>query len=349
MKKIQEKIIILFTEGVSLSSSDVYERLKDEKVSLVTIKRNLTELFEDGFVEKIGKGRSVNYKLSDKGFVLKPIVAESYLEKDPDIRKGKSGFNFDIFNNLDFNFFTQEEQEKLNEATELFLKNSKNISDSLHKKEIERFIIELSWKSSKIEGNTYTLLDTELLIREGIKSNKNTESETTMILNHKKALEHIFSMKYIWQNSSVSKIEQIHEFLTKELGITRGLRKTVVGVTGTTYRPLDNEYQIREALNQLVSVVNKKQNIFEKALIMIIGISYIQPFEDGNKRTGRLLGNAVLLAYNLAPLSYRSVDEVRYRAAMLVFYEQNSIEAFKKIFVEQYIFSCHTYNIAGSF
>lgn len=349
MNNTQEKIITLFNRNNVLSSSDVHKLLIDESISLVTIKRNISELSESGFLEKNGAGRSVKYKLSYKGILFKPIVLEDYLGIDPDIRLGEKSFNFDLFDNLDFGFFSIDEMNTLGDATGLYDKNGIGVTESIHKKEIERFIIEMSWKSSKIEGNTYTLLDTELLIREGIKSDKNTENETNMILNHKKALEYIFSSKDMWQNMSVSKIENIHHLLTDELGIKKGLRKSVVGVTGTTYKPLDNEYQIREALEKLVEVINKRNNVFEKALLMITCISYIQPFEDGNKRTGRLIGNALLLAFERAPLSYRSVNEVKYREAILVFYEQNSIEAFKKIFVEQYVFSCNTYNIAGAF
>lgn len=346
MNNIQEKIITLFNRHNILSSSDVHKLLIDEDISLVTVKRNISELFEFGFLEKNGAGRSIKYKLSYKGILLKPIVVKNYLDIDPDIRLGEKGFNFDLFDNLDFGFFSINEMDTLEDATNLYDKNGVGVSLSIHKKEIERFIIEMSWKSSKIEGNTYTLLDTELLILEGIKSNKNTEHEAAMILNHKKALEYIFSTKDMWKDMSVSKIENIHHLLTDELGITKGLRKSVVGVTGTTYKPLDNEYQIREALEKLVQTINKRNNVFEKVLLMITGISYIQPFEDGNKRTGRLIGNALLLAYERAPLSYRSVNEIEYREAMLIFYEQNSIEAFKKMFMEQYVFSCNTYNIA---
>ena len=92
--------------------------------------------------------------------------------------------------------------------------------------------------------------------------------------------------------------------------------------------------------------IQAAQNIYEKALMAVLGLSYIQPFIDGNKRTSRLLGNALLLTENYSPLSYRSVDNRTYKEACLVFYEQNSIEPFKKIFIEQYIFAANNYNIA---
>ncbi len=85
------------------------------------------------------------------------------------------------------------------------------------------------------------------------------------------------------------------------------------------------------------------ENAFSKALTILLGISYIQPFEDGNKRVARLLCNAALLSDDCAPLSYRSVDENNYRESILVFYEKNSLMPMKKIFIEQYLFSADNY------
>ena len=330
-----------------MSSSQIHERLGSDSVSLVTVKRALTLLTKDGMLDRQGKGRSIAYSLSRKGVWVKPFRPESYLEKDPDARKGKKSFSFGIFDAIDFSFFTTEDMKRLDAATGQYVKNSAGTSPTLAKKELERFIVEMSWKSSKIEGNTYTLLDTERLILEGIKSAKNTENETVMILNHKKALEYIVSHKELWEALTLAKVESIHQLLTHDLGIARDLRKMPVGVTGTTYRPLGSEFQIKDALESLIRAIDARKNPFEKALLAILGTSYIQPFEDGNKRTARLLGNALLLANHVAPLSYRSVDEVGYRAACLVFYEQNSIEPFKQLFIEQYLFACANYNLAS--
>ena len=92
--------------------------------------------------------------------------------------------------------------------------------------------------------------------------------------------------------------------------------------------------------------IERTENIYEKALLTILGISYIQPFSDGNKRTSRLIANAILLAHNYAPISYRSVNEQKYKEACLVFYEQNSVVDFKKLFIEQYVFAANNYNVA---
>jgi fido (protein-threonine AMPylation protein) len=124
-----------------------------------------------------------------------------------------------------------------------------------------------------------------------------------------------------------------------------GLRKNPVGVVGSIYRPLDNIHQLAEGIDELSSVVSRMTTPYAKALIALLGISYLQPFADGNKRTSRIFANAILLAHGRAPLSYRSVSEDDYREAMLVFYELNSIVPMKKIFIEQYVFSANNYAV----
>jgi len=106
---------------------------------------------------------------------------------------------------------------------------------------------------------------------------------------------------------------------------------------------LDNEFQIREALECTCKLINNKTNVFEKALLALVLLSYIQAFIDGNKRTARILSNAILIAWGYCPLSFRTVDSIEYKKAMLIFYEQNNIVAFKKIFIEQYEFAVKNY------
>jgi Fic family protein len=154
-----------------------------------------------------------------------------------------------------------------------------------------------------------------------------------MLLNHKEALDFIIENTDYLNPLSVSKIEDIHSILTKELLVERNLRKRRVGISGTNYRPLDNEFQISEALRNSCNVINSKKSVFEKALLALVLISYIQPFMDGNKRTARIVSNAILMNEKHCPLSFRTVDSIDYKKAMLLFYEQNNISKFKEIFI----------------
>lgn len=344
MNDTNKQVLQVFKLDTTFSSSQVHEQLPE--YSLVTIKRRLSELHKAGLLVQSGAGRSVTYKLSKDGLMLRPIDPKLYLNLGPDNREGRHSFNFDLFEKPYVNLFSNDDTKILNKATRVYIENSKKSDANIRNKELLRFIIEFSWKTSQIEGNTYDLISTERLIRYGEKSKTNTEFEAQMILNQKEALEYIFKDLSTWKEPSVSQLENLHKIVSKNLAITKNIRKGLVGITGTNYRPIDNEFQIREALEQLFNWIKSTNNIYEKSFLSVIGISYIQPFADGNKRTSRLLSNAILLSDGLAPLSYRSVDDREYKEAMLIFYEQNSIEVFKKIFIEQYVFAANNYNIA---
>ncbi len=329
-----------------LSSSEIHRGLegKNENISLVTVKRELSSLEKEGYIESIGQGRSTAYRMTNKGRLLMPVDVSVHLIKDPD-KRGHEGYNFELFKNTTFDIFSTQELDTLEKATAYYRQKIQGVSDTINQKELERFVIELSWKSSKIEGNTYTLLDTEKLLVNHLEAPGHSHEEAVMILNHKKAFYYIIHGKQQFKLLNRKIIEEVHSLLVEDLNVARNIRLKPVGVTGSAYRPLDNEYQLAEALQDLCDAVNRTSNEYTKALLIILGISYLQPFEDGNKRTARLLGNAILIAYNFSPLSYRSVDEFSYREAMLVFYELNSIMPFKKIFIEQYEFSAHNYTI----
>jgi len=226
---------------------------------------------------------------------------------------------------------------------EIYRKKIRDISPDALKKEIERMNIDFSWKSSKIEGNTYNLLETEQLIKNQKEAIGHSKEEAVMILNHKKALEYVGSNKKEFQAISVPKIENIHSLLVDGLDVTKNLRKTLVGITGTNYKPLDNDFQIKEALEKACQLVNETKDVFEKAIVMMLLIAYIQPFVDGNKRVSRLSGNAILQSFDSCPLSYRSMDEIEYKKAILLFYEQNNVSYFKELFLKQFEFAVENY------
>ena len=333
--------------GQALPSSKIHEEIKmaGEDISLVTVKRILSKMAKAGWLDKSSAGRTTGYAVSIKGRILADIDAKKYCGAEPDKRLGLNRYNFKLLENVPKNIFSPEELKTLNEATTEYQKRTKGLSSVIEKKELERLIIELSWKSSKIEGNTYTLLDTEKLILENKEAPGHDKKEAQMILNHKEAFNYIREQADKFKTLTRKNLEELHTILVKDLSVEFGLRKKPVGVLGSIYRPLDNGQQILEAVEILSAAVTKMANPYAKALIAILGLSYIQPFEDGNKRTSRLLANAILLAYNCAPLSYRSVDENDYREAILVFYELNSIVPFKKIFISQYEFAAKNYAV----
>jgi Fic family protein len=204
-------------------------------------------------------------------------------------------------------------------------------------------MIEFSWKSSVNEGNTYSLLGTEALIKNNVVGKGKTADETQMILNHKDAFNEAIQNRERFIKLRTADIEYIHSVLTKKLRIAKNIRKEGVKITGTKYEPLNNEYQIKEMLHNMVDLVNKKESFFEKAFLVSIIIAYIQIFEDGNKRTSRMISNAILLAHYSIPLSYRIIDIEEYKKAVILFYELNNISYIKQLFIEQFEDSVNNY------
>ncbi len=311
-------------------------------ISRLTLIRDLNTLIRYGFIKRHGRGRGIFYESTCSSF-LKIIDEQEYFLKESDARIiQKTRIDF-TKHRLWLKAFNEKEYKHLFALTETFQRRIKTYSPKLLQKEFERITIEFSWKSSRIEGNTYSLLDTEYLIKNRREAKEHMHEEAVMILNHKAALEYVWSHPKYFQILTAKKIEELHTLIIKNLGISSGIRKRPVGIIGTTYKPYDNYYQVREELEQLCQLLHKLPNPFLKALIGIAGMSYIQPFEDGNKRSSRLLGNAILLAHTCCPLSYRSIDEVLYKKAMILFYEQHTLSLFKKLFIEQYEFAVKNY------
>ena len=310
-----------------------------------TMKRLLSAAIKEGNVETAGRGPATKYKLTPQAHVTMPLNLATYFDKDIDEREVQESFNFDLIRDVlpKVEIFTKEELELLNAAQMEFEKNTEGMTELEYRKEMERLGVDLSWKSSQIEGNTYSLLETERLLKDKQTASGKTKEEAVMLLNHKDALDFVLDVPDYLKELSVHRIEDIHSILTKELEVDRNIRHRRVGITGTNYRPLDNEFQIREALEDTCTLVNGKDNVFEKALLTLVLLSYIQAFVDGNKRTARISSNAILIANGYCPISFRTVDSIDYKKAMLMFYEQNNIAAFKKIFIEQFLFAVKTY------
>ena len=331
-----------YNPGVSRSEIETGMNLKE---SPATVKRILAGLVESGQAVVIGQGRATRYSVSAQAHVTMPLNIDTYFEKETDERIVQTDFNFELINDIlpKVELFTPQEKEQLDALQAQFTKNIKDITPTEYRKEMERLGIDLSWKSSQIEGNTYSLLETEKLLKEKQTAQGKTKEEAVMLLNHKDALDYILEEPEHLKELTIRRIEELHTLLVKELDVDKGIRRRRVGVTGTNYRPLDNEFQIREALEDSCRLINGKESVFEKALLALVLISYIQAFSDGNKRTARMTSNAILIANRYCPISFRTVDSVDYKKAMLIFYEQNNISAFKKIFIDQFAFAVGTY------
>lgn len=340
----ESEIIDLVRQNKEISSKGIFDGIS-AKISFATVKRILARLIEHGLLTKQGQGKATKYVLSPAYELLYPIDPMQYYTREIDERDITERFNPGLITEIlkECSLFSSVELDKLEALQENFKKNISLLSEIEYNKELERLAIDLSWKSSQIEGNTYSLLETERLLKDKETASGRTQEEAVMLLNHKEAIDFISENPDYLNPLSVSKIQDIHSILTKGLGVDNDIRKRRVGISGTNYRPLDNDFQISEALSQMCVLINRKENVFEKALLLLVLISYIQPFEDGNKRTARIVSNAVLMHYKHCPISFRTIEAIEFKKAMLIFYEQNNISVIKEIFIGQFEFAVNTY------
>jgi len=339
--------ILEYLQYHSMSMRQDVERHLSRRVSSATVKRQIAKGIEDGLIVSHGNNRSTVYSITPKAHLLRTVNLDSYYAKSMDQRDVQTGYNFDLIRDElpKIDIFSAEDKARLVECQNVFMEHMKEMTPGTraYDRELERLGIDLSWKSAQIEGNTYTLIETETLLKDLKEARGRTHEEAQMLLNHKSALKAIIANPRYFARLSLARIEDIHSALVENMGVNASLRYRRVRITGTNYQPLDVESQIREAVDDMCALINGKENPYEKALLALLLISYIQPFEDGNKRTSRLVSNALLLAYGHCPLTFRSVDANDYRAALLLFYEQNNISAFKRIFIEQAEFAVHEY------
>ena len=329
----QQKILnLLASRKFSLSQ---LQKSLTQKVSKPTLFRDLKSLISQSLVQSSGLGKATIYYKTDQNPLLQP-AKKNFSSSSPIL------FNFGAFDHLT-NLFTPYERLHLDSIYKSLSTQITKLGNTIAKRELERFVIELAWKSSHIEGNTYSLLETETLIKTRQEAVGHTKEEAAMILNHKTAFDTILSHSENFRTLNVSDITQLHNILIQDLEVDPGIRQHPVGITGSLFRPLDNQWQIREALEKLIKVINSSHHPFEKALIALILLAYIQPFADGNKRTSRMLANAILIAHDYYPISYRAVNETKYKQALIYFYEQNSLYELKRILIEQYEFALDNY------
>lgn len=211
---------------------------------------------------------------------------------------------------------------------------------------LNRLLIDLSWASSRLEGNTYNRLDTERLIRFGEAAEGKDAIETQMILNHKLAIEYlVHDADRVAVNAET--IIAVHALLSDGLladPMACGkLRNRAVEIGGSVYLPIALPQRIEELFGIVLGMAAEIEDLFEQAFFLMVHLPYLQPFEDVNKRVSRLAANIPLIKGNLSPLSFIDVPERAYVDALLGVYELNRIELLRDVFVWAYERSCQQY------
>ena len=213
---------------------------------------------------------------------------------------------------------------------------------------LDRLLIDLSWSSSRLEGNTYSRLDTQNLIQFGQLASGKDQLEAQMILNHKAAIEML-----VEQAAEIGfnryTVQNLHALLADNLlpdpAAGGRLRGTDVAISGSVYQPLAIPQQIGEHFDVLLAKAQAIEDPFEQAFFAMVQLPYLQPFEDINKRTSRLSANIPLIRHNLAPLSFVDVPHDVYIEGTLGVYELNRVELLRDVFEWAYERSCQRYTV----
>jgi hypothetical protein len=272
----------------------------------------------------------------------------SYLET-PSYARKRSSYQFELIDNYIPNqtqYVSEAIRVRLYEAGKRF--NKQLAAGTYAKKISQRLLIDLSYNSSRLEGITYSKLDTQKLIEQGLTAEGKVHEETVMIMNHKEAIEFLIeNAEEIVINAFT--VKNIHALLSQDLlsnpNACGKVRQAEVGISRSAYLPLNNPHQLEEYLSLILRKAEKIEEPFEKSFFLLLHLSYLQAFEDVNKRTARLTCNIPFIQHNLCPLCFIDVPQEDYFKSLLYFYETNQIEPALELFEWAYLRSCQQYDV----
>ena len=300
-----------------------------------SLRRRLAAMVEQGLVEQAGAGPSTRYRHH-------PVHAwfQVPAHARPPVPYDASRLTAYVPNET--NWLTPDQKARLRAV-----QPPKEAVGSYPLAVAEKLMVDLSYASSVLEGNTYNYLDTETLVRYGQAATGKDVTETAMILNHKQAVGYLVEVAHAQGPLSSRTLKELHALLgqdlidVRELGV---LRRRPVSIGGSAYVPLAIPSRLEEEFNVLIEKANAIADPFEQSLFWLVGVAYLQPFVDINKRTGRLACNVPLLKAGLAPLSFMTMDKQAYVKGLLEYYELGATETMARAFEGAYVASAHRYD-----
>lgn len=340
----------------ALSTSEIHEQLTI-KVPRRTLQDRLKTLVEDMTIVREGQVRSTKYRLarnapsaaetldalplSDAGRAALKHVSQNISTRNP------TGYNQAFLDEYTPNKTRYLSGELTAELATLGTAGAHEQEAGTYAKQIlQRLLVDLAWNSSRLEGNTYSLLDTRRLIDFGEAAEGKGQREGQMILNHKDAIE--FLVRNV-DNTGFNRytIQNLHALLANNLlpdpRAPGRLRTIAVGIEGSAFHPLENPHLIADNFDVVLEKATAIIDPFEQAFFVLVHLPYLQPFEDVNKRVARIAANIPLIRTNLVPLSFDGVPQDLYTKSVLAIYENNDISLLRDVFVFAYKRSIQTY------
>jgi len=359
------EVIARFPVGVS--AEQIEANLTEPPIRR-TLQRWLHDLMAQALVHRQGQGRAAKYRLGENtgatahiavttsatahAEILIPLSPEAkdveLLVRQPLMLRKPVGYNqafLDDYRPNETYYLTQEVRTELLSQGQAVSSNEP--AGTFARQLANRLLIDLSWNSSRLEGNTYSLLETERLLSVGEAATGKDALDAQMILNHKEAIEFLIdSASDIGFNRYT--VLNLHALLSDNLledpTASGRLRSIAVGIGKTTFLPLEGPQRIEACFDQVLDTAAAIRDPFEQAFFAMVHLPYLQPFEDVNKRVSRLAANIALIQRNLCPLSFVDVSQTMYISAMLGIYELNRIELLRDVFVWAYKRSCARYS-----
>jgi len=300
-----------------VSQRDLMSRMRDAP-SQATMSRIMSGLIGRGLLIKEGETRGARFSLTqDARRVATDPRRRTPIPFDPDRISGY------VPNQT--HWLPEEAAARMRDAVEQA--GGQRLDASTYSRAIaERFLIDLSWASSNLEGNTYDHLSTEILIKYGESASGRDRLETAMILNHKAAISLMMEgLDGVFPDAGA--VQRRHVLMMRDLldpADLGSVRRGAVQISATSYRPSSDYVLLTAGLSDLLAKASQVDDPFEASFLLLAGLSYLQAFGDGNKRMGRLLSNEPLLRAGLPPLSFIGIDKTPYILGLIEFYEVGS-------------------------
>lgn len=312
------------------------------EASETTVWRALKRLVDEAKLEVSGKGRATGYTLAG------PAVVRAHLQTPYNRRKPVS-YNREFLDRYvpDKTFYlAAPDRQRLHEAGKPT--GAPLPAGTYARRILERLLVDLSWASSRMEGNTYNLLETERLIRFGQEASGKDRKEAVMILNHKEAIQYVVDNL---DQITISRPDlcNIHALLADGLladpAMAGRLRRMPVGITHSRYRPLEDLFAIEEEFDILIAKAVAITDPFEQSFFLLVHIPHLQGFDDINKRTSRVSSNIPLLKADLAPMSFLTMDDGAYIDGLIGVYELNNVALLREAYIDAYLASAENYRV----
>lgn len=297
-------------------------------------------LADNGKLTVTGKGRATGYSIAGSAVVLSH-------QQTPYNRRPPKTYNKEFLDNYVPNktfYISEQDRQRLHEAGRPA--GPALPAGTYARRILEKLLVDLAWASSRMEGNTYDILQTEQLIKFGEEVTGKDRKEAVMILNHKEAIQYLVD-NIAEIGISQQDIYNIHALLSDSLLINPAmagrLRRMPAGISHSSYTPPEVEFAIAEEFGIVMENAAAIADPFEQSFFLLVHIPYLQAFADVNKRTSRIASNIPLLKSDLAPMSFITMDDKTYIHALIGIYEINNVSLLREVFVDAYLASAENY------